>query len=147
MSPRNLFTYEMRRTSAIKFNIERKTLRTNLTRKLRPAVRPKSQRTARKPSGARCPIALTCCALTANRNRKRSVIVCGCDPSQNLTFIDRARPLLAAMASSGAMAGVDGSSTATHGAGHVSDAIGAAHGEPSKSNPATGHATARRAGP
>lgn len=92
-----------------------------------------------------------CAALTADRDRDRSWIDRGRDLSRsvakNLTLTDSARPLLAAMASKGASASVDGSSTATHGAGHVSDAIGAAHGEPSKSNSATGLVIARRAGP
>ena len=88
-----------------------------------------------------------CCALTADRGRNRSVVDRGRDLTQNLTLVDRAPALLAAMMESATIAEVDGSATETHDASQVSGAIGEGHGELSDSNCATGRAMARRVGP
>ena len=87
------------------------------------------------------------CALTADRGRNRSVVDRGRDLTQNLTLVDRAPALLAAMMESATIAEVDGSATETHDASQVSGAIGEGHGDLSDSNCATGRAMARRVGP
>ena len=86
-------------------------------------------------------------ALTADRGRNRSVVDRGRDLTQNLTLVDRAPALLAAMMESATIAEVDGSATETHDASQVSGAIGEGHGDLSDSNCATGRAMARRVGP
>ena len=87
------------------------------------------------------------CALTADRGRNRSVVDRGRDLTQNLTLVDRAPALLAAMMESATIAEVDGSSTATHESIGVTESVGAAHGDLSDSNSATGRVMARRVGP
>ena len=154
MSPRNLFTYEMRRTSAIKLNIERKTLRTNLTSKFRAVQnhiyasrRLFTHASSLTPRSVRRRVRSSCCADCRSRPQSIRDRLWSRSVANSDTGRPRTASCVAAMTESAAVAEVDGSSTATHESIGVTESVGAAHGDLSDSNSATGRAMARRVGP
>ena len=92
------------------------------------------------------PSALPCCALTANRNRKRSRIVCGCVRSSALTDRPTRGHLLVTGSMSAITSGVMNNSTETDEPRQATEATSEGHGEPSQSNPATDWAIDGRVG-